>query len=110
MKLVQFQQKNSGLSPFGRMVGLAAVLLVVTLAWLTVSPGAHEFFHHDSDHADHQCVVTTFAAGEGLYLVPQIEMRPASIVLQMVHIEIGGARRGSFACLLPPVCGPPLAA
>jgi len=107
MKPYRFQKKDGGLSRFGKLVSVAAALLVAVLSYLTVNPEAHEFFHPDADHADHQCAVTAFAAGEGLYLAPQIEMRPTAVVVERVHFVAGEVRRDSTAFILPPVCGPP---
>jgi hypothetical protein len=108
MKPYRFQNNDGALSRFGKMVSVAAVLLVCVLSYLTVNPEAHEFFHPDADHAEHQCAVTAFAAGEGLYLAPHIEVRPMPVVAQSVHFEAREARRESLAYLLPPVCGPPV--
>ena len=49
-----------------RLVKGCAVLLaalVLLLVVLEVCPAAHEWFHHDADHEDHDCVVTLFAHG-----------------------------------------------
>jgi len=39
------------------------VALVLLLAVLATNPSAHEWFHHDAGHADHECAVTLFAHG-----------------------------------------------
>ncbi|HTZ19970.1 MAG TPA: hypothetical protein VMC06_03735 [Opitutaceae bacterium] len=108
MKSVRFQQNHGSLSRFGKVVSVAAVLLIAFISYLAVNPRAHEFFHHDADHPDHECVVTAFAAGEGLYLAPAIELWPTAVVVQRVHFGAGEVLRDAFARLLPPACGPPV--
>jgi hypothetical protein len=108
MKPFRFQHKKGSLSLFGKAVSVAAVLLIGLVAYLASSPEAHEFFHPDAGHEDHECVVTSFAAGEGLYLAPQIDLQPATVVVQWVHFEAVEVLRNSSVCLLPPVCGPPV--
>lgn len=108
MKTYRFQQNDGGLSRFGKIVSLAAVLLVAFVSYLSVNPRAHEYFHKDAGHEDHECVVTAFAAGEGLYLAPEIELRPATVVVQWVHFVAGEIIRESSEGFLPPVCGPPV--
>jgi hypothetical protein len=110
MKPYRFQQNDGGLSRFGKIVGLTAVLLIGLVSYLTVNPKAHEFFHHDSGHDDHECVVTAFAAGEGFYLAPQIEVRPTAFVVQTVQVVAREIVRDAFAGCLPPACGPPVEA
>ncbi len=107
MKPYRFRKNSGGPSGFGRSVALLSVLLIGFLCCLTVDPWAHEYFHHDAGQRDHACVVTAFAAGEGFFAVPQIEVRPASIVVERVHFAAGEALRVSLARVLPPVCGPP---
>ena len=74
----RFQKKDGHSSIAGRAVGTAAVLLVALLVWLSADPEAHERFHHDAGAEDHHCVITDFATGEGFYLAPQIDLRPAA--------------------------------
>jgi hypothetical protein len=107
MKPLRFQHKKGGLTLFGQAVSVAAVLLIGLVSYLTASPQAHEFFHHDAGHEEHQCVVTSFAAGEGLFLAPQIELRPTAVVVEWVHFASTEVLRDKVANLLPPVCGPP---
>src|ERR1700704_6489090 len=73
MKLFRFQHKKGGLSLFGKTMSLVAVLLIGLVSYLASSPEAHEFFHPDADHADHDCAVTAFAAGGGVFLAPHID-------------------------------------
>jgi hypothetical protein len=108
MKPYRFQQNDGDLSRFGKIVSLAAFLLIGLVSYLTVNPAAHEFFHSDADHADHECVVTAFAAGEALYLAPQIGVRPTVVAVQRVHFVAGEVLRDASARILPPVCGPPV--
>jgi hypothetical protein len=48
-----------------KAVGVAfAIFLVLALGALAVIPSLHQRLHSDSDHRDHSCVVTEFAAGQ----------------------------------------------
>jgi len=85
------------------------MLLVGLLAYLGANPEAHEFFHKNSDQADHQCVVTHFAAGEGLYLSPQVVVAPKALAVQRVLVPRREVTVESFDDFLPPACGPPSA-
>lgn len=107
MSPLRFQKKNGTLSLAGKAVSLVAVLLVAVVMYLSVTPAAHEFFHKDADHADHECVVTAFAAGESLYTAPQIVVRPEPLVIQRVEIRAEEVAQDALRNLLPPVCGPP---
>lgn len=107
MRSLSLRQKNGALSLLAKMVSVSAILFVGLLAYLSTNPEAHEFFHSDSDHADHQCVVTEFAAGEGLYLAPEIVFQPTAITVQCGHFSAREIRLELFDDLLPPVCGPP---
>lgn len=94
-----------------RLVKGCAVLLaalVVLLAVLAVCPAAHEWFHHDADHEDHECVVTLFAHGVTASL--------AAVALVLVSWRLIGltvplAREFSLPaqpCRLPPAQAPPV--
>jgi len=107
MKSFRFQHKKGGLSLFGKMVGGAAILLIGLIAYLASSPEAHEIFHPDAGHGDHGCVVTSFAAGEALYVAPEIKVQPTAVVLERMEGTAGEMVRDFSANLLPPVCGPP---
>jgi hypothetical protein len=110
MKHLRFTLRKGGSSRLGKVVGVAAVLLVGLLGFLAADPEAHEFFHTDAGQCDHECVVTAFAAGEGLSVVPPIEIRPTSVVVQRVHFEARESLVESPGYLLLPICGPPSAA
>jgi len=107
MKHLRFQQKKGGCSLLGRTVCFAAVLLVGVLIYLSADPEAHGRLHPDADHCDHTCVLTAFAAGEGLYIVPRLEVRPAESVVRRVHFQTQESLRNSPDFLLLPICGPP---
>ena len=91
-------------------MGIAAVLIVGLLAYLAADPEANERFHPCAGHCDHECVVTEFAAGEGLYTVPVIQVKPVAAVVQRVHFQAREPVAESPGFLLLPICGPPLAA
>lgn len=95
-------------SPLRRFAAMLAVALVLVLDVLAVCPEAHEFFHHDADAAEHECVVTHFLHGSttpvdfcplvvGPVLVGENEPRLAAVVVLPAA--------PSF--LHPPGCGPP---
>lgn len=107
MSQLNFQRKNGALSLAGKAVSLLAVLLIAVVVCLSVSPEAHEFFHKDAGHADHECVVTAFASGDGLYSAPQIVVRPESLAIQRVEVAAKEIAHEALRNLLPPVCGPP---
>ena len=48
---------------FTKACALLLAVTVILLAVLAVCPAAHEWFHHDADHSDHECAVTLFAHG-----------------------------------------------
>ena len=111
MKLFRFQQQNGRSSSACRTVGLVAILLLGGLCYLAANPEAHERLHAAAGHEDHQCAVTAFAAGEGLYLAPVIEVRPrAALVEAVLPIAPLEALREAPAYLLLPICGPPVLA
>ena len=85
-----------------------AVLLIGVLAYLAADPAAHERLHPDAGHEDHECVVTTFAAGEALYVAPQIVVRPMPVVVGRVEVAVQTVVLETTHDLLPPACGPPV--
>ena len=107
MKPLSFQKKNGTLSQAGKAVSVLAVLLIAVVMYLSANPEAHEFFHKDADHADHECVVTAFAAGEGLFTAPQIVVQPESLAIQRMDVVAKEVAQEALRNLLPPVCGPP---
>ena len=107
MKHCRLQQNNGALSGLGRTVSVLAILLVGLVSYLAVNPTAHEFFHPDAGDTDHECVVTAFAASEGLFVPPQLDLRPASEVVRQIHLIAVEVQHDPLSRLLPPVCGPP---
>ncbi len=107
MRPLRFQHKDGSASLVGKTVSVLAVLLIATVMYLSASPEAHEFFHHDANHEDHECVVTAFAAGEAFYVAPQIVVQPTTVVVERVELAAVGIAGETPAGLLPPVCGPP---
>ena len=107
MKPVKFQRRDGALSHAGKAVSLLAVLLIMAVMYLSASPESHETFHKDADHGDHECVITAFSAGEGLYTAPQIVVRPEVVVIQRVEVTAKEVAQEALRNLLPPVCGPP---
>ena len=110
MKPFRFNRRQGSSSPLGKAVAVAAVLLVGLLGYLSADPEAHEYFHPCSGHCDHECVVTSFAAGEGLFTVPLIGVKPIAAIVQRVHLQARESALESPEFLLLPICGPPLAA
>jgi hypothetical protein len=108
MKSLGFQSRSGECSILGRATILSAVSLVALLAWLSADPEAHEYFHHDADHADHHCTVSDFALGEGYYVAPQIVSAPTPLRLENVNCEAAEILREPVDFVLLPICGPPL--
>ena len=107
MKECRFQRKDGSSSIVAKTVGILAVLMVLVLVWLSADPAAHEYFHHDAGLDEHHCVVTSFATGEGFYLVPQTTVRPAVAVFAIVHFDAGEILHKPVDYVLLPICGPP---
>lgn len=105
---VRTKSVRAALTWFGKTVSVLAIFLIGLVSYLTVNPEAHEFFHHDSDHADHQCVVTAFAAGEGLCSAPPVDVQPVAVVVGRSDVVAVEILRQALASRLPPVCGPPV--
>ena len=95
-------------SRFHRFVAMLAVALVLMLDVLAVCPKAHEFFHHDADHEDHECVVTHFLHGSTTPLdnAPLV-VQPVPRSSDKSHDFAALIAPASPAYLLPPGCGPP---
>lgn len=83
------------------------MLLVSLVSYLAVNPAAHEFFHQDATHESHTCVVTDFAAGEGLFEAPVVVVRPEPAVVAHFFWAAPRLAPSVPAGLLPPGCGPP---
>jgi len=108
MNPFRFQRQDGSSSATARAVGVAAMLLVGLLAYLSANPEAHERFHHDAGHSDHHCVVTEFAAGEAFYIAPVLTLRPTLAVLfETAPAEAEDFLREPVAYVLQPICGPP---
>ncbi|HVU33305.1 MAG TPA: hypothetical protein VHE61_07715 [Opitutaceae bacterium] len=104
---LRFKNRNGSTSHFARVVSVLAVLLIGLLAFLAASPAAHERLHPDAGHESHECVVTTFAAGEALYVAPQIVVQPTPTVVGRVEVAVKTVVLETAHDLLPPACGPP---
>jgi hypothetical protein len=109
MKRLRFQQKNGAFSLFGRTAILAAILLIGLVSYLASNPEAHEYFHPDAGHENHECVITAFAAGEGfqLQLVIVVQPRLAEEWARPLDKVQRAPERTDYALL--PICGPPSA-
>jgi hypothetical protein len=107
VNFLRLVKRNGQLTLLAQGVSLLAVLLVGVLGYLSVNPQAHEFFHHGAGQGDHECVVTAFAAGEGLYVAPQVVPRPDRLVVERVAVIAREISRQSPDDRLPPACGPP---
>lgn len=103
------RRKRDGLSPWENVVACLCVALVIALAALSVSPQAHGFFHNAEADADHECVITDFAAGEGFFLAPLVVLRPELMKLGVIEREACLSPIPRVPFHSPPSCGPPLA-
>ena len=63
MNLHLTKTRNRHPTLFGRGCAVLLVALVLLLCVLAACPAAHEWFHHDAGHEDHECAVTLFAHG-----------------------------------------------
>ena len=91
---------------------MLAVLLVLMLGVLSVSPVLHEHCHanttnHEAD-CDHHCVVTDFAAGNAWFTPPALLNEPAQISFALKLEAPTREKPGSDNYRLQPACGPPV--
>jgi len=107
MTRFHFHRRNGSFPGLGTVVSIAAVLLVVLLGCLAVNPGTHELFHADAGQVDHDCVVTTFAAGEASFVAPLIVARPDQAFMRYESAESRQEPRQPVSDFLLPSCGPP---
>lgn len=110
MNPFHFPAARGRLSRLERGVALLGAGLILLLGILAVDPGVHEFFHKEAGHLGHDCVVTDFAAGDGVFLAPVIDLRPRSIATVTVNLPARGVWRSRGELRLPPACGPPAGA
>ncbi|HEY3756971.1 MAG TPA: hypothetical protein VGL42_12540 [Opitutaceae bacterium] len=109
LKAFRFQRRDGTSTVAARVTGVAAVLLIGVLLWLSADPEAHERFHHDAGHEDHHCVVTDFAMGEGYFVAPTVVVAPVKRVFGVVQIAAVEAARVAADVRLEPSRGPPRA-
>lgn len=88
-------------------MAVLAACLVFTLGLLAASPSAHEFFHKGAVDEDHECVITAFAVGEGLFVAPVIDLRRTSTRTETIQFAAPTFLRSQSGLRLPPACGPP---
>jgi hypothetical protein len=110
MTRLRFHQKDGSSSIASRALGLMGILLVALLTYLSVDPEAHERIHHDADGPDHHCVITTYTAGEALFVAPLPLVRPETRIFGYVPWQAQESLRAAVDWVLLPSCGPPAAA
>lgn len=107
MRALRFHRSDGTSSIALRVAGVAAMLLIALLAYLSVDPEAHERFHHDADEPGHHCVVTEFAAGEALVLTVACLLLPLLARFGRVQWPQSEVWHAAADLALQPSCGPP---
>ena len=79
---------------FGRVAKTALALFlglqIVLLLALAASPSLHHALHHDSDKADHDCLVTAFVKGtlDGAEMMPLVIFAVVGLVFSVLLANV----------------------
>jgi len=109
-----FARRTGQLTLLARTMSVVAVLLILGLGILSVSPELHALVHPDfAEHHDdanggeHSCMITHFAAGEAWFDHPILKVEPVALPLEAVAAQKADHRLALVAHRLLPICGPP---